>query len=39
MQKPFTDKIATGSRFCDREQERAELASLMRGGHRDSAGA
>ena len=33
MQNPFTDKIATGGQFCDREQERAELASLMRGGH------
>lgn len=32
MQNPFTDKIATGGQFCDREQERAELASLMRGG-------
>jgi hypothetical protein len=33
MQNPFTDKVATGTQFCDREQERAELASLMRGGH------
>ncbi|MGB9666881.1 MAG: AAA family ATPase [Candidatus Cryosericum sp.] len=33
MQNPFTDKIAAGDQFCDRDQERAELSRLMRGGH------
>ncbi|HNW85020.1 MAG TPA: hypothetical protein PKH46_05820 [Candidatus Cryosericum sp.] len=32
MRNPFTDKIATGRQFCDREQERAELGNLMRAG-------
>lgn len=33
MRNPFTEKIATGEQFCDREQEREELCRLMRGGH------
>jgi hypothetical protein len=33
MQNPFTDKIAAGDQFCDRDQERAELSRLARGGH------
>jgi len=33
MRNPFTDKIAAGDQFCDRDQERAELSRLVRGGH------
>ena len=32
MRNPFTDKIATGRQFCDREEERTKLGNLMRAG-------